>query len=567
MPGSSVLYVTALPRTLDELSSSLDQVSWLSARGGGDGPVTWTGAGRDVDFEVIADVDEAVRRTRERYYALMVIDCRQIAGVGPDEAARQEAALHTLLARLRAERDPDRRFSFERVAVLIGGPDLDRTDRLMYDAGAHRVGVCLRDRALAPNLAPAAAARARNELIHQLWDLAQTVMTGRKLPVSALCAAGGGISGIYYELGVVKCLHDALVGFDVRDFDMYYGISAGAVVTSLLANRIHIDELLERFGGHRGDDLELELTLRHLNVGELPLRVRSTVEHIVSYLRRVRGGHERFRLANLAWQLAALAGPIFQTSAIERRLARFLSAPGRTNDFRELACRLYVGATDQDAREHVLFGEEGFAHVPISKAVQASTAIHPFFRSVEIGGRRYTDGFVTRTSNLAAAVQRGANLVFVIDPFLPLVSDRAGENARHGVLWGVLQDYKTVAYTRFERVTEALLRESPHVTCFTFVPSNRMRRLMARNPMASTDYDAIVVEAYRSTYRRFASLERALGPRLEEYGIGLDLAPVARTIERLDRMSPPRALALLAPDAGLSPAPPRTITGAAARAA
>jgi hypothetical protein len=95
-----------------------------------------------------------------------------------------------------------------------------------------------------------------------------------------------------------------------------------------------------------------------------------------------------------------------------------------------------------------------------------------------------------------------------------------------------------------------------------------MRRLMARNPMASTDYDAIVVEAYRSTYRRFASLERALGPRLEEYGIGLDLAPVARTIERLDRMSPPRALALLEPAAGISSAPPgRIARAAAARAA
>ncbi len=48
--------------------------------------------------------------------------------------------------------------------------------------------------------------------------------------------------------------------------------------------------------------------------------------------------------------------------------------PSHGNDFRTLPSRLFIGATDQDRREHVLFGGEGFDDVPISRAVQASCA-------------------------------------------------------------------------------------------------------------------------------------------------------------------------------------------------
>jgi predicted acylesterase/phospholipase RssA len=269
---------------------------------------------------------------------------------------------------------------------------------------------------------------------------------------------------------------------------------------------------------------------------------------MASYLRRVRSGKEGFSLTNLGWQLTALLGPVFGTDAHERRFAEFLSQPGRTNRFERVGPELYIGATDQDAREHVLFGDEGFDFPNISKAVQASSAIHPFFRSVEISGRHYTDGFVTRTSNLVAAIKKGANLIFVIDPFLPLVSP-PGSQAKHGLFWNVLQDYKTVAYTRFERVTGAVLRANPQVAAFTFVPSRRMRRLMSTNPMARSYFDAIVIEAYRSTFRRLRDLEHKMGPRLAEYGIELDLPRVVRTVTRLDLARRPTALDLLEPPA------------------
>lgn len=543
MAESPVLYLAPLPRTFAELTRSIEPISWLEAVVGEDG-TRWRHAGGDIHFELVSDATDAARRTRERYYSLAIVDCRQVATTAA-EADAQAAALHEFLELLRRERDPDRRFSFERVAVLIGGTDVAHSDRLLFDAGAHHVGLTLRDRSLEHEADSVAARRARGAFLHDLWDLAETVLRGRKVTRTALCAAGGGITGIYYELGVIKCLQDAFANFDVRDFDMMFGISAGAVVTALLANRMPIEDLIDRMGGQRADPLNLEIRLRHLNCRDIPLRAASTADHVRSYLARVYRGEERFNSGQLLWQLAALVGPIFDSAELERRIAGVLEGEGYTNDFRELGCGLYIGATDQDAREHVLFGEPGRDTMPITKAVQASSAIHPFFRSVEIEGRRYTDGFVTRTSNLQAAVEKGANLIFVIDPFLPMVSEQPGDNARHGALWNILQDYKTVAYTRFQRVGDDILRRNPHVTCFTFVPSNRMRRLMARNPMSTTDFDAIVIEAYRSTFRRFASLEQKLVPRLAEHGIELDLAPVARTVARIERRILPRAHMLL----------------------
>src|SRR5437867_12212241 len=54
----------------------------------------------------------------------------------------------------------------------------------------------------------------------------------------ALALAGGGIVGGMYEVGGLAALDEALPGFRANDFDLYVGSSAGAVVTSLMANQV-----------------------------------------------------------------------------------------------------------------------------------------------------------------------------------------------------------------------------------------------------------------------------------------------------------------------------------------
>jgi predicted acylesterase/phospholipase RssA len=270
------------------------------------------------------------------------------------------------------------------------------------------------------------------------------------------------------------------------------------------------------------------------------------VQQLRAYFERVKFGEEQFAITPLLAQLAAIMGPFFRTGAKTARLAERFREPGRTDDFRELRKELYIGATDQDSREHVLFGEEPWRHVPISKAVQASAAIHPFLASVPIEGRRYTDGFVTKTTNIASAIDRGANLVVIVDPFLPYIADRPGFNDRHSLFWVLVQDYKTMGYTRYENVSRQMAETFPQVTCVSFLPSNRMRYLLASNPLSTANFDAIVTQAYASTYRRLERMAYRFGPALAEHGIELKLDRAAKRVQIVDAMPAPAAAALCA---------------------
>ncbi len=528
---TTVLYLASSGAALDELTRAAALLSDVTITPGTTTRrrgVRLSRGSLALDLELSTDVDDAVARTLERHVDLVLVD------VGGDAPL---ARLDGFLAGQRAERDRERRVRRDLVhAVVDGVADAAARERVLYEVGARRIGGYLRG----PAGADAAARRGFVEALCTTVRATTTPPPSKK----ALCAAGGGITGVYYELGVLKCLEDTLDGFSVHDFDLFFGISAGAIVTSLVANRIALDELLVELDPSRRGQFDLELRLRDLTLRDLPSRVACVGEQLRDYRDRVRSGDERFRWTEALGQLAALAGPFFSAEAKFRQLAALFTAPGRTDDFRALPRELYIGATDQDSREHVLFGAEPYRHVPISRAVQASAAIHPFLSSVEIDGRRYTDGFVTRTTNIAAAVERGANLIVIVDPFLPLISEQAGLNHRHGLFWVLVQDYKTVAFTRYEKVSTMLFETHPSVAVMSFLPSNRMRRLLAGSPISTGNFDAIVTQAYASTLRRLERLAYRLGPVLAEHGIELRLGKAQRRAQLVDALPVPRAAAL-----------------------
>ncbi|MBZ0234393.1 MAG: patatin-like phospholipase family protein [Deltaproteobacteria bacterium] len=472
--------------------------------------------------ERTTDYRHAITRTHEVYYDAMLIE------VGPDVKGGPLALLDSFLHVRHRDLDRERRFRRDRILALLPPMPEPARDAILFELGRRRIGGWLSS----PD------ATAVNARIGELM----------RPPVSkkALCAAGGGITGVYYELGVLRCLEDAFRGFSVHDFDLYFGISAGAIVSSLVANRVELDRCLREIDPDNREGVDLELGLRNLALRDMPARVCSVGRHLRDYRARVSRGEERLSLTGALSQLAALFGPFFSVEDKTRRLADIFAEPGRTDDFRRLGKQLYVGATDQDRREHVLFGEPGVDHVPISRAVQASAAIHPFLTSVTIDGRRYTDGFVTRTTNIITAVERGANLIVLIDPFLPLITDEPGFNHRHSLLWVLVQDYKTVAFTRYEHAAAAMHALHPEVTMVSFLPSNRMRRLLATNPISTANFDPIVTQAYASTYRRLERMAFRFGPLLAEHGIELTLETAARKVQLIDASPSPRAELLCA---------------------
>ncbi|MEO1369430.1 MAG: lectin subunit beta, partial [Acidobacteriota bacterium] len=51
-----------------------------------------------------------------------------------------------------------------------------------------------------------------------------------------LAMAGGAPGGAIYEIGAMRALDEALIGLDLRDCGCFVGVSAGAFLTSCLAN-------------------------------------------------------------------------------------------------------------------------------------------------------------------------------------------------------------------------------------------------------------------------------------------------------------------------------------------
>ncbi len=78
----------------------------------------------------------------------------------------------------------------------------------------------------------------------------------------------------------------------------------------------------------------------------------------------------------------AIPTGVFDNGAIDDFLAKLFAAPGRTNDFRKLSRKLFLVATNLDTGASVTFGPHHHAHVPISRAIEASSALPGLFPPV-----------------------------------------------------------------------------------------------------------------------------------------------------------------------------------------
>jgi predicted acylesterase/phospholipase RssA len=87
----------------------------------------------------------------------------------------------------------------------------------------------------------------------------------------------------------------------------------------------------------------------------------------------------------------AIPTAIFDNRPIEKFLAELLSNRGYSNDFRELEKELYIIAVELDTGQSVRFGAKGTDDIPISRAVQASTALPGLYPPVKIQGRDFVD--------------------------------------------------------------------------------------------------------------------------------------------------------------------------------
>ena len=70
------------------------------------------------------------------------------------------------------------------------------------------------------------------------------------------------------------------------------------------------------------------------------------------------------------------------------------------------------------------FGSTGRDHVPISRAIQASSALPGLFPPVEIDGEHYVDGALNKTLHASVALDQGVGLLLCVNPLVPFDARR-----------------------------------------------------------------------------------------------------------------------------------------------
>lgn len=315
-------------------------------------------------------------------------------------------------------------------------------------------------------------------------------MAPKRAGKTALVLAGGGLTGAVYEIGALRAIDDILVDRTVNDFDIYVGTSAGSLVSSLLANGISPDTMLQAISGQHPELPTIERDhLFHLNYGDLlqwaarvPGRVLGAWSHYLRHLNDM-------TLFDLVWQLSeALPSGLYDNATLERYVRQTIRAYGQSNRFDSLGHELYIIATDLDTSERMVFGREHAEMVSISRAVAASTAIPVFYKPVRIAGRDYVDGGLRGNASLDVAVEHGADLVVCINPIVPF------DNGDRASIPFFGQDGGYLSQKGFTAVASQVGRINSHAGLHYHIKQLRKTR---------PEVDIILIEPSRTDYQMF----------------------------------------------------------------
>lgn len=349
-----------------------------------------------------------------------------------------------------------------------------------------------------------------------------------------LALAGGGPEGAVYEIGALRALEEALEGIEFHRLDHYVGVSAGAFVAANLANEVTSSQLVRALVKHEAGEhpfipstfftpAYLEWAKRSLMLPQLAATALS---------RLIKQPKDQTFLAALTRLARALPVGFFDNEPIRRFLEKTFSLKGRTDDFRKLKHPLIVVAADLGSGQAIRFGEPGWDHVPISTAVQASTALPGVYPPVKVDGRYCVDGVLLRTLHASVALEAGVDLLLCVNPLVPADlrgAERLGAVApgiivRRGLPTVLAQAFRTLIYSRLQVGMASYKRRFPNAVLLVFQPEHDEHRMFFTNILSFAARRAVCELAYESTRRDLLRRKDELIPVLRHHGITLRVA-------------------------------------------
>jgi predicted acylesterase/phospholipase RssA len=358
-----------------------------------------------------------------------------------------------------------------------------------------------------------------------------------------LALAGGAPEGAIYEIGALRALEEAIAGLDLNAMDVYVGVSAGACIAANLANQISVRDMCAALVGERGalsgvngsftegdgdeDHPFLPETFLQPAIGEFFRRGSRVPGLLLDALRDWARPSGDLALSDSLLRLArVLPVAVLDNEPVHDYLRRLYARPGRSDDFRALARRLAVVATELESGTAVCFGDPGHDHVPISTAVQASMALPGLYAPVEIDGRHYVDGVLLKTLHASVALEAGAKLVLCVNPIVPVdlhgaLPDAEGRLVDRGLGAVLSQTFRTLIHSRLQVGLAAYRERYPDADVVLFEPRRDDHRMFFTNIFTFSSRKAVCEHAYLATRRDLRQRAAALAPVLARHGMQL----------------------------------------------
>ncbi len=380
-----------------------------------------------------------------------------------------------------------------------------------------------------------------------------------------LALAGGGPEGAIYEIGALRALDEALEGIDFTDLPIYVGVSAGAFVGACLANGLtpsHLARAVVTRLPH-GNAIHTRTfftpTLKEYARRGL-MAPRLLLESVWDYVT-----HRDAILQSFSRLSGAVPVAMFDNEPIRDYLQNIFRMEGCTDDFRQLRSRLTVVAADLDTAEARCFGEPGSDHIPISKTVQASSAMPGVYPPVEIEGHYYVDGVLLKTLHASVALEQDADLVICVNPIVPIdnpmppidiarPSNLSGHNrslVEEGLPMVLAQALRTIIHSRMQVGMAAYSPRFPDRDVVLFEPRREDSRMFFTYIFSFSARKWICEQAYRATRADLLARYDELSSIFSRHGIrlcrdvledptrtiweGLDMGVRPRVARSLDR--------------------------------
>jgi len=359
----------------------------------------------------------------------------------------------------------------------------------------------------------------------------------RRSPAShrrfGLALAGGGPLGAFYEIGTLHAIGESFEGIDLTALDMYVGVSSGAMIAAGLVNGYDTTEMGLVFIHNASMEhpvrpgLFLRPAFREF-AGRVAAIPELASDIFTQYLRDP--GKDWAEAIDPIGRL--LPTGLCDNRPFERFLAQLFTGHGRTNDFRELPRSLYIVATELNSGYSVRFGEPGFDHVPISRAIQASTALPGLYPPVPIDDHTYVDGALMRTMNASLLLDEGADFVICINPLVAFDASsvppsrnggsRKDLDLTHGGLPVVLsQTFRAMIQSRMLVGMRTYKRSYPNTDVLLLEPDRGDDELFFKNVFRYADRKRLAEHAYQRTRRDLLAQADGLEAILGRHGIRL----------------------------------------------